>query len=185
MYGNAVESSIWHYDNEEHKYNEVHYQLTSGETLYANWTRNSYELDLNAIYNNAKTLGLNWGDSPDFGTCDVYIYDDNDNMVESLSRKGVDDYCERIPYGYTYEIKNFNSNPGYVFCDNGSLKGTIQAKNNEAIIYIYDKYALAYYDGNGATGNDNIGTKFDYFTDYNVRSEDMDGTTVTMPNRFT
>lgn len=36
-YGNAVESSIWHYDNEEHKYNEVHYQLTSGETLYANW----------------------------------------------------------------------------------------------------------------------------------------------------
>ena len=90
----------------------------------------------------------------DLGTCDVYVYDDNGNIWDKAI--GVTDYYKQVPYNYTYEVKNFNKNAGYIFCDNGTLKGSIKAGNTEARIYVYDNYSLAYYDGNGATGGQYI-----------------------------
>lgn len=143
--GNAVESSLWSYWD-----NSWHYKYAGDMMLWAGWTRNSYILDLNATYNHSTNLsGLKDG-GLDLGTCDVYIYDDNGNVWDKAI--GVTDYYKQVPYGYTYEVKNFSKNAGYIFCDNNTLKGNIKAANNEARIYVYNGYALAYYDGNDATG---------------------------------
>lgn len=148
--GRAVESSIWHWDNNT----GWHYQYAGDETLWAGWTRNSYYLDLNATYNHSINLGGLKEYDYDLGSCDVYVYDDNGNIWDKAI--GVTDYYKQVPYNYTYEVKNFNKNAGYIFCDNGTLKGSIKAGNTEARIYVYDNYSLAYYDGNGATGGQYI-----------------------------
>jgi hypothetical protein len=148
--GRAVESSIWHWDNNT----GWHYIYAGNETLWAGWTRNSYYLDLNATYNHSTNLGGLKDGGLDLGTCDVYVYDDNGNIWDKAI--GVTDYYKQVPYNYTYEVKNFNKNAGYIFCDNGTLKGSIKAGNTEARIYVYDNYSLAYYDGNGATGGQYI-----------------------------
>lgn len=148
--GRAVESSIWHWDNNT----GWHYKYAGNETLWAGWTRNSYYLDLNATYNHSTNLGGLKDGGLDLGTCDVYVYDDNGNIWDKAI--GVTDYYKQVPYNYTYEVKNFNKNAGYIFCDNGTLKGSIKAGNTEARIYVYDNYSLAYYDGNGATGGQYI-----------------------------
>lgn len=147
--GNAVESSLWGYWD-----NNWHYKYAGNETLWAGWTRNSYYLDLNATYNHSTNLGGLKDGGLDLGTCDVYVYDDNGNIWDKAI--GVTDYYKQVPYNYTYEVKNFNKNAGYIFCDNGTLKGSIKAGNTEARIYVYDNYSLAYYDGNGATGGQYI-----------------------------
>ena len=148
--GKAVESSLWHWDNNT----GWHYQYAGDETLWAGWTRNSYYLDLNATYNHSINLGGLKEYDYDLGSCDVYVYDDNGNIWDKAI--GVTDYYKQVPYNYTYEVKNFNKNAGYIFCDNGTLKGSIKAGNTEARIYVYDNYSLAYYDGNGATGGQYI-----------------------------
>lgn len=148
--GRAVESSIWHWDNNT----GWHYQYAGDETLWAGWTRNSYYLDLNATYNHSINLGGLKEYDYDLGSCDVYVYDDNGNIWDKAI--GVTDYYKQVPYNYTYEVKNFNKNAGYIFCDNGTLKESIKAGNTEARIYVYDNYSLAYYDGNGATGGQYI-----------------------------
>ena len=145
--GKAVESSLWGYWD-----NNWHYKYAGNETLWAGWTRNSYYLDLNATYNHSTNLGGLKDGGLDLGTCDVY--DDNGNIWDKAI--GVTDYYKQVPYNYTYEVKNVNKNAGYIFCDNGTLKGSIKAGNTEARIYVYDNYSLAYYDGNGATGGQYI-----------------------------
>lgn len=147
--GKAVESSLWGYWD-----NNWHYKYAGNETLWAGWTRNSYYLDLNATYNHSTNLGGLKDGGLDLGSCDVYVYDDNGNIWDKAI--GVTDYYKQVPYNYTYEVKNFNKNAGYIFCDNGTLKGSIKAGNTEARIYVYDNYSLAYYDGNGATGGQYI-----------------------------
>lgn len=179
--GNAVESSLWGYWD-----NNWHYKYAGDMTLWAGWTRNSYILDLNATYNHSTNLsGLKDG-GLDLGTCDVYIYDDNGNVWDKAI--GVTDYYKQVPYGYTYEVKNFSKNAGYIFCDNNTLKGNIKAENNEARIYVYNGYALAYYDGNGATsGQEEAGSGKDYFVSYNIREhcEKYNGNAFTINNKFT
>ena len=179
--GNAVESSLWGYWD-----NNWHYKYAGDMTLWAGWTRNSYILDLNATYNHSTNLsGLKDG-GLDLGTCDVYIYDDNGNVWDKAI--GVTDYYKQVPYGYTYEVKNFSKNAGYIFCDNNTLKGNIKAENNEARIYVYNGYALAYYDGNDATsGQEEAGSGKDYFVSYNIREhyEKYSGHAFTINNKFT
>ncbi len=179
--GNAVESSLWSYWD-----NSWHYKYAGDMTLWAGWTRNSYILDLNATYNHSTNLsGLKDG-GLDLGTCDVYIYDDNGNVWDKAI--GVTDYYKQVPYGYTYEVKNFSKNAGYIFCDNNTLKGNIKAANNEARIYVYNGYALAYYDGNGATGGQyEAGNGSDYFVSYNIREayEKYNANASAINNKFT
>ena len=156
--GNAINgTSLWGYWD-----NSWHWLYEGDMTLWAGWTRNSYILDLNATYNHSTNLGGLKDGGLDLGTCDVYIYDDDGNVWDKAT--DVTDYYKQVPYGYTYEVKNFSKNAGYIFCDNNTLKGNIKAENNEARIYVYNGYALAYYDGNGATGGQyEAGNGSDYF----------------------
>lgn len=180
--GNAVESSLWHWDSNT----GWHYKYAGDETLWAGWTRNSYILDLNATYNHSTNLGGLKEYDYDLGSCDVYVYDDNGNIWDKAI--GVTDYYKQVPYNYTYEVKNFSKNAGYIFCDNNTLKGNIKAENNEARIYVYDNYSLAYYDGNGADGGEyEAGNGKDYFVSYNIREhyEKYNSNASVINNKFT
>lgn len=180
--GNAINgTSLWGYWD-----NSWHWLYEGDMTLYAGWTRNSYILDLNATYNHSTNLGGLKDGGLDLGTCDVYIYDDDGNVWDKAT--DVTDYYKQVPYGYTYEVKNFSKNAGYIFCDNNTLKGNIKAENNEARIYVYNGYALAYYDGNGATGGQyEAGNGSDYFVGYNIREayEKYNANASTINNKFT
>lgn len=166
--GNAINgTSLWGYWD-----NSWHWRYAGDVTVYAGWQKNNYPLDFNIVYNNNK-LCTSETISP-YLSFDVYI---DGNLVA----ENVPDYCDSIPYGSTYEFKNFRMKPGYIFTDAtiNPLKGTIQAQDNEAIAYVYDNYALAYYNGNGATGGDTNGK--DWFLDYNVRTTNA----VAVENKFT
>lgn len=180
--GNAINgTSLWGYWD-----NSWHWLYEGDMTLWAGWTRNSYILDLNATYNHSTNLGGLKDGGLDLGTCDVYIYDDDGNVWDKAT--GVTDYYKQVPYGYTYEVKNFSKNAGYIFCDNNTLKGNIKAENNEARIYVYNGYALAYYDGNGATGGQyEAGNGSDYFVSYNIREayEKYNANASAINNKFT
>lgn len=180
--GNAINgTSLWGYWD-----NSWHWLYEGDMTLWAGWTRNSYILDLNATYNHSTNLGGLKDGGLDLGTCDVYIYDDDGNVWDKAT--GVTDYYKQVPYGYTYEVKNFSKNAGYIFCDNNTLKGNIKAENNEARIYVYNGYALAYYDGNSATGGQyEAGNGSDYFVSYNIREayEKYNANASTINNKFT
>ena len=173
--GNAVESSLWgHWDN------SWHYKYAGDMTLWAGWTKNDYLLDLNIVYGGKKLCSTE-EILPYIDGFDVYI---DGNLVA----ENVPDYCGKVPYESTYEFKNFRMKPGYVFTNNGSLSGTIGAKENEAVAYVYDNNALAYYDGNGATGGQyEAGSGNDYYVGYNVREayEKYNGNAFVIENKFT
>lgn len=165
--GNAVESSLWgHWDN------SWHYKYAGNMTLWAGWTKNDYSLDLNIVYGGKKLCSTE-EILPYISGFDVYI---DGNLVA----ENVPDYCSKFPYGSTYEFKNFRMKPGYVFADTGDLKGTIGAGDKEVCAYVYNDYALAYYDGNGATKGK------DWYIGYDVREayEKYNGNAYAMENKF-
>lgn len=166
--GRAVESSIWHWDNNT----GWHYIYAGNETLWAGWTKNDYSLDLNIVYGGKKLCSTE-EILPYIDGFDVYI---DGNLVA----ENVPDYCSKFPYGSTYEFKNFRMKPGYVFADTGDLKGTIGAGDKEVCAYVYNDYALAYYDGNGATKGK------DWYIGYDVREayEKYNGNAYAMENKF-
>lgn len=166
--GRAVESSIWHWDNNT----GWHYIYASNETLWAGWTKNDYSLDLNIVYGGKKLCSTE-EILPYIDGFDVYI---DGNLVA----ENVPDYCGKVPYSSAYEFKNFRMKPGYVFADTGDLKGTIGAGDKEVCAYVYNDYALAYYDGNGATKGK------DWYIGYDVREayEKYNGNAYAMENKF-
>lgn len=173
--GRAVESSIWGYWD-----NNWHYKYAGDETLWASYTKNNYPLDLNIVYGGKKLCSTE-EILPYIDGFDVYI---DGNLVA----ENVPDYWAEIPYGSTYEFKNFRMKPGYVFTNDGSLSGTVGAKENEAVAYVYDNHALAYYDGNGATGGQyEAGNGSDYYVGYNVREayEKYNANASVINNKFT
>ena len=101
------------------------YSLNMGQTseqlsnviLYAQWTPNSYYLDLNGYLN-----GTGSGNITGYGTADVYV---NGKLVAD----DVSDYCSQIPYGSIYEIKDIKTKPGHVYngVHSGKLSGTMGA----------------------------------------------------------
>lgn len=165
--GRAVESSLWGYWD-----NNWHYKYTGDMTLWAGWTKNDYSLDLNIVYGGKKLCSTE-EILPYIDGFDVYI---DGNLVA----ENVPDYCSKFPYGSTYEFKNFRMKPGYVFADTGDLKGTIGAGDKEVCAYVYNDYALAYYDGNGATKGK------DWYIGYDVREayEKYNGNAYAMENKF-
>lgn len=165
--GNAVESSLWGYWD-----NNWHYKYAGNETLWAGWTKNDYSLDLNIVYGGKKLCSTE-EILPYIDGFDVYI---DGNLVA----ENVPDYCGKVPYSSAYEFKNFRMKPGYVFADTGDLKGTIGAGDKEVCAYVYNDYALAYYDGNGATKGK------DWYIGYDVREayEKYNGNAYAMENKF-
>ena len=101
------------------------YSLNMGQTseqlsnviLYAQWTPNSYYLDLNGYLD-----GIGSGNITGYGTADVYV---NGKLVAD----DVSDYCSQIPYGSTYEIKDIKTKPGHVYngVHSGKLSDTMGA----------------------------------------------------------
>lgn len=131
--------------------------VTEDKNVYIDAYKRWYHLDLNAYYNGVDYGGLKWGDI-DLGTCDLYV---NGTKIAN----DISDVYDTFRYGSTYELKNFKMKPGLAFTDLGNLTGTITG-DTEAKPYIYDTYALAYYDGNGANeGND-------YYESYSLRNND-------------
>lgn len=169
--GNAIiGTSLWGYWD-----NSWHWRYAGDITVYAGWQKNNYSLDFNIVYNNNKLC--NTEEITPYLSFDVYV-------DGKLVAENVPDYCGSIPYGSTYEFKNFRMKPGYVFADTGDLKGTIGAGDKEVCAYVYNDYALAYYDGNGATGGDTKGK--DWYIGYDVREayEKYNGNAYAMENKF-
>ena len=87
---------------------------TGNRSYKANWTVNNYVLDLNGILDGNSNGGI-----AEYGTADVYI-----NGV--LKADDVSDFCQEIPYGATYEIKDIKATAGHVYAGTDqTLKGTM------------------------------------------------------------
>lgn len=80
----------------------------------ANWSVNNYTLDLNGILDGTSNGGLE-----SFGTADIYVNG-------TLKGDNVTDFCQGIPYGSTYEIKDIKATAGHVYAGTDqALKGTM------------------------------------------------------------
>lgn len=71
-----------------------------------------YRLDVNG---NLDDNGIGDGRLDDFGRFDVYL---NGKLV----KENVEDFCEPIPYGTTWEIKNIRSLDGYRYKDSSDIR---------------------------------------------------------------
>lgn len=71
-----------------------------------------YRLDVNG---NLDDNGIGDGHLDDFGRFDVYL---NGKLV----KENVEDFCEPIPYGTTWEIKNIRSLDGYRYKDSSDIR---------------------------------------------------------------
>ena len=87
----------------------------NNHTLYANWTVNSYYLDLNGMLN-----GNSSGYLTGYGIADVYI-----NGI--LVCNDCDDYYSEHPYGTAYSISDIKTTAGHTYNGvySGSASGTI------------------------------------------------------------
>ena len=87
---------------------------TGNRSYKANWSVNNYILDLNGILDGTSSGGLE-----SFGTADIYVNG-------TLKGDNVTDFCQEIPYGSTYEIKDIKATAGHVYTGTDqALKGTM------------------------------------------------------------
>lgn len=91
------------------------YTANSAATLYAVWSLDSYYLDVNG-----RIDGSLRGNTFGYGTFDVYL----GGVAEATS---VTDFCQKINYGTSYEIKNIKPLAGHTYTgvSKGSLSGTM------------------------------------------------------------
>ena len=111
-------------------------------TLYAQWTKNSYYLDLNGWLDGKST-----GNITGYGTADIYI----DGVQKA---NDVTDFYQKIPYGSKYEIKDIKTVTGhtYVGVHSGSITGTIGTSNVGVVLeFKTNKYTVTF-DKNNGTG---------------------------------
>ena len=71
-----------------------------------------YRLDVNG---NLDDNGIGDGRLEDFGRFDVYL-------KGKLVKENIEDFCEPIPYGTTWEIKNIRSLDGYRYKDSSDIR---------------------------------------------------------------
>ena len=111
-------------------------------TLYAQWTKNSYYLDLNGWLDGKST-----GNITGYGTADIYV----DGVQKA---NDVTDFYQKIPYGSRYEIKDIKVVTGhtYVGVHSGSITGTIGRSNVGVVLeFKTNKYTVTF-DKNNGTG---------------------------------
>ena len=115
---------------------------TKNITLYAQWTKNSYYLDLNGLLDGKST-----GNITGYGTADIYV----DGVQKA---NDVTDFYQKIPYGSKYEIKDIKVVTGhtYVGVHSGSITGTIGTSNVGVVLeFKTNKYTVTF-DKNNGTG---------------------------------
>ena len=111
-------------------------------TLYAQWTKNSYYLDLNGWLD-----GKSAGNITGYGTADIYV----DGVQKA---NDVTDFYQKIPFGSKYEIKDIKTVTGhtYVGVHSGSITGTIGTGNVGVVLeFKTNKYTVSF-DKNNGTG---------------------------------
>ena len=115
---------------------------TKNITLYAQWTKNSYYLDLNGVLDDKSA-----GNITGYGTADIYV----DGVQKA---NDVTDFYQKIPYGSKYEIKDIKVVTGhtYVGVHSGSITGTIGTSNVGVVLeFKTNKYTVTF-DKNNGTG---------------------------------
>ena len=104
---------------------------TSGGTLYAAWSINDYELDINPDGN---VYGRNVAEGSHVKSFDLRILDENGNQI--YNGTGIDDFCDRPPvysgYGHTYYVTNIQYMPGYSY----SSMTLVGAETGETLNFI-------------------------------------------------
>ena len=92
---------------------------TGNKSYTANWSINSYYLDLNGTLDGASVSNISG-----YGTADIYING-------TLKASAVADFYQQFAYGSKYEIKNIKATAGHTYngVQSGSLTGTIGAGN--------------------------------------------------------
>ena len=116
---------------------------TGNKSYTANWSINSYYLDLNGYLDGASS-----GNISGYGTVDVYV---NGKLVAD----DVTDYCTQHPYGSTYEIKDIKATTGHVYngVHSGSLSGTIGADRVNVSLSFSTKVLTANFYRNAGTSD--------------------------------
>ena len=116
---------------------------TGNKSYTANWSINSYYLDLNGYLDGAGSGGISG-----YGTADIYV---NGKLVAD----DVTDYCTQHPYGSTYEIKDIKATTGHVYngVHSGSLSGTIGADRVNVYLSFSTKVLTANFYRNAGTSD--------------------------------
>ena len=126
---------------------------TGNKSYTANWSINSYYLDLNGYLDGESSGGISG-----FGTADVYI---NGKLVANDTT----DYYSQHPYGSTYEIKDIKATTGHVYngVNFGSLSGTIGAERVNVSLSFSTKVLTAnFYRNAGTSDTTKVTQKFKY-----------------------
>lgn len=113
---------------------------TKNITLYAQWTINSYYLDVNhtldgTSISNSLTAGV--------GTFDVAI-------GGSVVSDDVGDYHTQHNYGTSYSVQDIKAKPGYT-ANSSTTSGTIPASNKSVVLSWSTNSYILTYDANGGT----------------------------------
>ena len=111
-------------------------------TLYAQWPKNSYYLDLIGWLD-----GKSAGNITGYGTADIYV----DGVQKA---NDVTDFYQKIPNGSKNEIKDIKTVTGhtYVGVHSGSITGTIGTSNVGVVLkFKTNKYTVTF-DKNNGTG---------------------------------
>lgn len=117
-------------------------------TLVAQWSVNSYYLDLGGMLDGSSSMNTNG-----YGTFDVYI-------EGVLKAQGVSDYYTLHPYGTNYEVKNIKATTGHTYggVHSGTLKGSIgEGHRSVRLIFNTNTYSVVY-NANGGTGSTSTST---------------------------
>lgn len=117
-------------------------------TLVAQWSVNSYYLDLGGMLDGSSSMNTNG-----YGTFDVYI-------EGVLKAQGVSDYYTLHPYGTNYEVKNIKATTGHTYggVHSGTLKGSIgEGHRSVRLIFNTNTYSVVY-NANGGTGSSSTST---------------------------
>lgn len=129
-------------------------------TLTAQWSINSYYLDLNGwLSSNGGTSYASSGNITNYGTVQVFI-----NEVPLSGRRS--DYYTDHPYGTTYTFGNIQADTGHRYegVYSGSVSGTIGASSVSVYLKFRTNKYYIFYDLKGGTGTINSQTKI-YGTD--------------------
>lgn len=107
------------------------------------YTRNKITLDLNGYLDNSSA-----GNISGYGTADVYV--NGTSMGNDVA-----DWCQEVPYGSTYEIKDIKATTGHTYDGvySGSLTGTIGTSRVAVFLkYSSNVYNISYSLAGGAHG---------------------------------
>ena len=141
-----TDGSGTHYDPEDT------FEITGNVTLYAQWELNKYKLDINHLVDGEDVHNVL---DANVGSFKLYL-----NGVDWFGAIG--DYEDMLDYGTSYEIKDINPLPGYIYVGPTGYSGTIGASDNVVWLEWKSSTYEVEFNGNGHTGGSMNNQKFTY-----------------------